>query len=345
MIDLKVQKFSAECLQNPCSVKPCTKGTCISKQNGADYTCVCEEGWTGEKCDSINDYCATVYCMNNGTCKNVAGSFQCHCQPGYNGVYCEAYANNYCLLPNGQPADCGNGICVNNLTDYDCNCNAGFYGVNCQNRTDFCASTNCGETGQCRNGYYNAMCECNDGCVGLQCIETDCLKSTDKSDLFSCMANLVGCDPMDNPFKYALGMLGDVLTYNHDDVDGYDQNFRDFLLRYRDCTYEAINLMFQQPVIFPCCANISIQMPLIMAGCMRQENFAGQSRQNFPDFDSSYFGNSCCESTEIHKFKSSVLLSCIRNNKDDNSFFACMNTYLESSDAACGSSGCVPPNL
>lgn len=46
--------------------------------------CVCESGWTGEKCDVDKDECATFPCTgNNELCTNTPGSYVCACDSGY----------------------------------------------------------------------------------------------------------------------------------------------------------------------------------------------------------------------------------------------------------------------
>ena len=126
-----------QCLQNPCAVKPCAHGSCVSHQDGSSYNCICQDGWGGPNCDQVVDHCATVNCRNNGTCKNIQNDFSCICQAGYSGRYCENFDNNHCIV-GGNPVDCGQGYCVNDPNGYHCSCNALYTGDKCQQRIDYC---------------------------------------------------------------------------------------------------------------------------------------------------------------------------------------------------------------
>ncbi|BFZ06350.1 hypothetical protein BsWGS_09389 [Bradybaena similaris] len=65
----------------------CNNGNCTNTP--ANYTCVCNLGWTGDKCDSVIDYCASVSC-NNGSCINTPTNYTCMCNPGWMGDICDS---------------------------------------------------------------------------------------------------------------------------------------------------------------------------------------------------------------------------------------------------------------
>lgn len=46
--------------------------------------CVCEAGWTGDRCDIDKDECSTFPCTgDNVQCTNTPGSYVCDCETGY----------------------------------------------------------------------------------------------------------------------------------------------------------------------------------------------------------------------------------------------------------------------
>ena len=53
------------------------------------YTCTCDQGFTGRRCDINVDECESVNCSTNGRCIDGVGSFYCECDSGYSGMLCE----------------------------------------------------------------------------------------------------------------------------------------------------------------------------------------------------------------------------------------------------------------
>ena len=73
-------------------------GTCSSSNNAA--SCQCATGWTGTRCQTRADPCATNPCKNGGTCATVNGKANCTCAAGFVGKRCEtsaACSPNPCL--------------------------------------------------------------------------------------------------------------------------------------------------------------------------------------------------------------------------------------------------------
>ena len=60
---------------------------CAETFQGSDCT-QCVPGLTGPDCNET-DHCSGVSCGDNGVCKNVVNSFQCMCDPGFTGMFCE----------------------------------------------------------------------------------------------------------------------------------------------------------------------------------------------------------------------------------------------------------------
>jgi len=61
------------------------------------YLCACATGFTGINCDTkITNPCLLNPCLNNGLCQVTSPNiFNCICQPGYSGFYCQ-YSNDIC---------------------------------------------------------------------------------------------------------------------------------------------------------------------------------------------------------------------------------------------------------
>lgn len=71
------------CLSSPCR----HNGTCISE--GRNFTCLCEDGWTGLDCLNDIDECnISPPCENNGVCLNFDGGYSCTCEEGWSGKNC-----------------------------------------------------------------------------------------------------------------------------------------------------------------------------------------------------------------------------------------------------------------
>ena len=72
-----------------CTDDFCTNGTCQEQLKGAP-TCLCQPGFTGERCELPND-CHTVDCLNGGTCvpEGPNGEPRCECPSGFRGPHCE----------------------------------------------------------------------------------------------------------------------------------------------------------------------------------------------------------------------------------------------------------------
>uniref|UniRef100_A0A8C9N739 Latent-transforming growth factor beta-binding protein 1 n=1 Tax=Serinus canaria TaxID=9135 RepID=A0A8C9N739_SERCA len=102
-----------------------------------------------------------VQCLG-GECRNTPGSYECHCQTGFelvNGTVCEDV--NECL--NSEICS-PNGECLNSQGSYFCICAPGFSnvggGISCQD-VDECADKSLCSQGQCLNteGSYRCLCE------------------------------------------------------------------------------------------------------------------------------------------------------------------------------------------
>lgn len=101
-----------------CLSQPCTNGsTCITVAN--QFSCICPEGFTGQKCDiDINECEVPGQCEHGGTCLNLPGSYQCQCPQGFTGEHCDSP-----YVP-CTPSPCANGGTCRQTGDFtfECNC-------------------------------------------------------------------------------------------------------------------------------------------------------------------------------------------------------------------------------
>ncbi|XP_059154874.1 sushi, von Willebrand factor type A, EGF and pentraxin domain-containing protein 1-like [Physella acuta] len=72
------------CINEPCG----QNGTCISQSDS--YVCICDELWSGDRCQNAPDFCHGNLCANGSTCINQPenNGYECSCQDGFAGVLC-----------------------------------------------------------------------------------------------------------------------------------------------------------------------------------------------------------------------------------------------------------------
>ena len=91
-----------------------------------NFTCECDPGYTGDRCDVEIDECSTAGCQN-GACDDLINDFRCLCYPGWTGRLCETDID-YCgfdTSPAG-PCDDAEGIrCIDGRYTYTCTCVSG----------------------------------------------------------------------------------------------------------------------------------------------------------------------------------------------------------------------------
>ncbi|XP_019904939.2 sushi, nidogen and EGF-like domain-containing protein 1 isoform X3 [Esox lucius] len=148
-----------ECLSQPCL----NGGTC--KDRVASFLCECDEGFSGNRCQTDGDECLSEPCKHGGTCEDQPGSYYCHCQQGFMGQDCEieqdGCESNPCL--NG-------GVCRGYRRNHLCVCKEGFFGERCQSLENPCVLQPCGNRGLCRSDRRgNYSCTCRVGHTGKDC--------------------------------------------------------------------------------------------------------------------------------------------------------------------------------
>ncbi|CAD5219599.1 unnamed protein product [Bursaphelenchus xylophilus] len=121
---------------NPCK----NNGKCLPVNGGANYSCLCQTGFTGENCTINADDCHSHQCQNGGLCVDGLGKYECNCPIGYSGQHCELMTSMANLLYNDNPPSCSphtclHGQCVANEEDeLECKCEHGYSGKDCDKR-------------------------------------------------------------------------------------------------------------------------------------------------------------------------------------------------------------------
>ncbi|XP_064803831.1 protein jagged-1b-like isoform X2 [Oncorhynchus masou masou] len=168
-------QFSCECQEgftgtycheniNDCESGPCQNGgTCIDKVSL--YQCICAEGWEGPNCDNNIDDCNTNPCRNRGTCRDLVNDFYCECKNGWKGKTCHS-RESQC-----DEATCNNGgTCYDEGDTFKCMCAAGWEGSTCNiAKNSSCLPSPCENGGTCVVSGDSFTCVCKEGWEGLTC--------------------------------------------------------------------------------------------------------------------------------------------------------------------------------
>ncbi|XP_067115231.1 protein jagged-1b-like isoform X2 [Osmerus mordax] len=149
---------------NDCESGPCQNGgTCIDKVSL--YQCICAEGWEGPNCENNIDDCSKSPCHNCGTCRDLVNDFYCECQNGWKGKTCHS-----------RESQCDEVTCNNGGTCYDegdafkCMCAAGWEGATCNiAKNSSCLPSPCENGGTCVVKRDSFTCVCKEGWEGLTC--------------------------------------------------------------------------------------------------------------------------------------------------------------------------------
>ena len=141
-------------------------GECIDGL-GEEFTCVCQEGWTGELCEENIDECQENPCQNDGHCMDLVGDYQCVCPLTWTGRQCEERVeqceDNPCL---------NDALCLIEDDAFRCYCVPDYHGSRCQFRYDECRlppGPKCLHSGLCMDEVDGFQCQCKDGFSGDQC--------------------------------------------------------------------------------------------------------------------------------------------------------------------------------
>ncbi|XP_070771173.1 protein HEG [Enoplosus armatus] len=69
--------------RNPCVSNPCMNGGMCVSSEGHQFTCHCQQAWTGQTCDQDMNECERDPCPVGSRCVNTRGSFTCECPLGF----------------------------------------------------------------------------------------------------------------------------------------------------------------------------------------------------------------------------------------------------------------------
>ncbi|XP_078379883.1 uncharacterized protein LOC144662811 [Oculina patagonica] len=169
-----------------CAALPCKHGSCFDGIN--NFTCNCTgSGYAGPTCDVDINECETIKpCHPNATCNNHRGTYQCICQPGFNGKNCydniDDCRSNPCQHGGFEGDDClvnindckndscvTNASCIDGVNNFTCQCPVGYYGEFCHLEIDECQSSPCQNNGTCIDLIGGFNCTCVTGFNGTQC--------------------------------------------------------------------------------------------------------------------------------------------------------------------------------
>ena len=180
-------------LNNAWFGEKCERPTCPLGNNGYSCSghgmciaslqiCLCEPGWAGENCATI-DCPGTTPCSNNGICENV-NPRKCRCKPDWTGDACNMRCQNGMNYGNSSGCICNpcysgetcnvlcsrNGQCVNGSCQ--CDANKGYKGRLCNKPGCPGWPLNCYGHGKCN--VATRECVCEPGWIGSDCKEADC---------------------------------------------------------------------------------------------------------------------------------------------------------------------------
>ncbi|XP_064173308.1 protein jagged-1b [Anguilla rostrata] len=156
---------------NDCEGGPCWNGgTCIDKVNA--YQCICADGWEGARCETDIDDCGANPCKNRGACQDVVNDFYCECRNGWKGKTCHS-RDSQC-----DEATCNNGgTCSDEGDAFRCLCAPGWEGATCSiAKNSSCLPSPCGNGGTCVVTGDGFACVCKEGWEGSTCTQNtnDC---------------------------------------------------------------------------------------------------------------------------------------------------------------------------
>ncbi|XP_069385643.1 protein jagged-1a-like isoform X2 [Paralichthys olivaceus] len=138
-------------------------GRCRSHAGG-QFSCECEDGFTGTYChENIND-CESAPCLNGGTCLDKINHYQCVCADGWEGATCQHNVDDCSSDP------CHNaGVCRDLVNDFYCHCNNGWKGKTCHSSESQCDESTCNNRGTCHDEDDAFRCVCAVGWDGNTC--------------------------------------------------------------------------------------------------------------------------------------------------------------------------------
>ncbi|XP_077866376.1 uncharacterized protein LOC144354109 [Saccoglossus kowalevskii] len=147
-------------------------GTCRAEVHTA--VCYCQQGYTGNRCQSLINYCDPSPCYNFGVCTHNTLGFTCQCEQKYDGDYCQTRFNpcNYVDPPCVNDGKCKTDYqkethyeceCVDELRHFPPHCDVHNH---CTERDEPCLNGGVCVLQDRDPGY---LCACKEGYGGTQC--------------------------------------------------------------------------------------------------------------------------------------------------------------------------------
>lgn len=156
---------------DPCATNPCQNGG-LCQVSGTTYTCICQNGYSGQNCQSfISTACSSNPCYNGATCISANNGYTCVCQTGYSGSNCQQASTSPPVTTTCTYNACFNGgTCTRNSLNLEsCQCQTGYTGTKCQYQSS-CATSPCQNGATCQStstgSYY---CQCTTNYYGKNC--------------------------------------------------------------------------------------------------------------------------------------------------------------------------------
>ena len=111
-----------------CESNPCLNGgTCLNSGSGEGFSCVCRDGYEGDRCQHDVDDCSPPPCLNGGRCVDGVNWFRCECARGFTGPDCRININECASNPCAFGATCEDGY-----GQFRCVCPPGRKGLRCE---------------------------------------------------------------------------------------------------------------------------------------------------------------------------------------------------------------------
>ena len=152
-----------------CYENPCINGGVCTDIGSDNFTCKCQDGFTGRYCNMLIDLCSDTSCNATSECISVNGiSFYCKpCPEGYRGLRCEEKAFCELLKPCSFLGDTV-GNCTETSDGYTCDCGDGKQRSDCDLKKT-CDDIECLNDGICVEAKEGVRCECPDIFTGKFC--------------------------------------------------------------------------------------------------------------------------------------------------------------------------------